>query len=228
MGVESTAPYSSQPVVMSTSTKAANEWSSGLFECANAGTCLYAWFLPQCATASIRSEMDGSNCVFNYLAMNPIVARHMVRNAYGIEGSAGGDMCLPLWCTPCVIAQVLNEVRSRGPISSGPGDNDKWQTGLFDWDFTACVLGCFLPYVGNALALEKLNDSNVVINLCCMPPALAYNIVREGYGIEGNCCLDILIMAYLGHCGTARIYQETQKRGKAAEQKVGPGTSLMK
>jgi hypothetical protein len=176
----------------------------------------------------MRTELDGSNWVFNCLAMNQIVGRAMVRQAYGIEGTVGGDICIPLWCTPCVTAQLLHEVRTRGPIRSAPANNDQWRTGLFDWDFTACVLGFCVPHLGNALALEKFNDGNVLVNFCFMPPALAYNMIREGYGIEGDCFMDICLMMWLGHCAVARLYQETKNRGNVSQQKAGPGTALMK
>jgi hypothetical protein len=176
----------------------------------------------------MRTEYDGSNWCFNCLAMNPIVGRAMLRKGYDIEGSACHDVCIPLWCTPCVLAQMLHEVRTRGPIRSAPANNDQWRTGLFEFDFLACVLGFCAPYLGNALALEKFNDGNILLNFCFMPPALAYNLIREGYGIEGDCFMDICTMMWLGHCAVARLYQETKNRGLVTDQTKGPGSSLMK
>merc|ERR1712070_766254 len=64
-----------------------NTWSSGTFACfEDIGSCCYAIWCPSCATASARSDYDGSNWCFNICAINVVVARNIIREGeYNLE-----------------------------------------------------------------------------------------------------------------------------------------------
>lgn len=88
-----------------------------------------------------------------------------------------------------------------------------------------------------ASARTNYDNSNCVFNLCCFSGPGLYNIVREGYGIEGKCvCCDAfcghsLTLTYQGSCvgdicvtlccpccSATRVYSETMVRGPVATQ----------
>lgn len=45
----------------------------------------YGCFCPMFATASIRTQMDESDWIFNCCCLNPFIARSLVRKGYDIE-----------------------------------------------------------------------------------------------------------------------------------------------
>jgi hypothetical protein len=184
--------------------------------------------MPGCALATMRNEYDGSNWCFNLLSLNPTIGRNMLRAGYGIEGSVMGDICVPLICLPCVTAQMLHEVRSRGPIRNPSAHTDQWRNGLCSFDAVACLLGLCIPMCGIAMARDKYDNSGVCLNCLCLSPALGRNLVREGYGIEGDCCKDLCASMWLLPCVVSQLYQETRDRGNVHNQGAGPRANTMR
>jgi Cys-rich protein (TIGR01571 family) len=152
----------------------------------------------------------------------------MLRAGYGIEGSVMGDICVPLFCLHCVTAQMLHEVRARGPIRNPSLHNEQWRHGLCSFDMTACLLGLCIPNCGLAMAREKYDGSSMCLNCLCLPPALGRNLIREGYGIEGDCCKDICASMFLLPCVVSQLYQETKARGNVHNSGVGPRANTMR
>jgi len=219
--------YQAGLVVSPAAGKGGPEWTTTLTGCTDRtmGEYLYSWFCPQCALATMRTEYDGSSWCFNCLAINPVIARNMLRAGYGIEGSVAGDVCSPLCCGPCSTSQMLHEVRARGPIKNVSQPNtEPWRHGLCSFDLVACLFGCFLPNCGLATARNNFDDSSWLLNCCCLPPAFGRNLIREGYSIEGDCCSDICSSMWCLPCVVSQLYQETKSRGKPTH----PGAHHMK
>eukprot|EP00727_Mastigamoeba_balamuthi_P003746 m51a1_g13369 hypothetical protein (102) ;mRNA; f:830-1302 len=95
-----------------------DQWTNGLFSCANFGNCAYAFFCGSCAFASARTRYDSSNWCLNLTFLTPPLTRNIIREGYGIEGNCCTDVLISCCCAPCTAAQLLNEVDSRGPVTS--------------------------------------------------------------------------------------------------------------
>lgn len=69
--------------------------------------------------------MDGSSCCFNYCCINCAFSRIYARQAYGIAGSPGWDVCIA--CCPCTcccsVCQVAAHVKFRGKPDTLPAEN---------------------------------------------------------------------------------------------------------
>ena len=140
------------------------EWKSGgLFTgwccCCNSseGACLnsiYGSCFPCCAIASAKSSFDGSEFCFNLVCFgcSPGLVRNYMRQGYEIKGRVGlSDCCIASTFPCCVITQLLNEVRVRGPkLVSIPDQNaSPWLAPTKDWsclgdpcDFFCTFLTC--------------------------------------------------------------------------------------
>ncbi len=81
-------------------------WSIGLCEIGDIYLCLYSCLCPFCATASARSKLDSSPFMYNLFCLNHIVARWLIRSAYGIHGDHIEDLLCGLFCPLCSINQV--------------------------------------------------------------------------------------------------------------------------
>jgi hypothetical protein len=82
-------------------------------------------------------------------------------------------------------------------------------------------LGAFLGYsiCITAGARNNFDGSNFCFNCCCVSEPAIRNIIREGYGINGSCCEDILKSTICAPCNAIQLVAETRLRG---EVKVGP------
>lgn len=95
------------------------EFHSNLCNCCSAGTvnCLGAFLgCVPCLLAGARNDFDSSNACFNCCCVNPCVARSLIREGYGIDGSCGEDILIASCCGPCSAVQLVSEVRKRGPV----------------------------------------------------------------------------------------------------------------
>ena len=72
----------------------------------------------QCYNADTRNQYDGSNWCFNFLCLSSAMARNMIREGYGIQGSCLGDIIMSCLCGPCSAVQLRQEVASRGGVGS--------------------------------------------------------------------------------------------------------------
>merc|ERR1712159_183265 len=206
-------------------------WSSGLCSCFDDfGSCAYAFCCPCCANASARTNFDGSNMCFNCLCASPCVVRNIVREAYNIEGTCAGDICLPIWCGACSIAQLLRESKTRGSATSalvqtnqGQVIKAEQQEGLNTWtsglcscfdDFGSCAYAFCCPFCANASAVTNYDGSNWCFNCCAKHPCMAQSIIREGkYNIQGTCLEDICIPYFCTCCAVSRLLREVKARG---------------
>eukprot|EP01111_Echinosteliopsis_oligospora_P010861 TRINITY_DN344_c0_g1_i1.p1 TRINITY_DN344_c0_g1~~TRINITY_DN344_c0_g1_i1.p1 ORF type:complete len:102 (+),score=6.23 TRINITY_DN344_c0_g1_i1:55-360(+) len=83
-----------------------------------------------------------------------------------------------------------------------------------------CAIGCgqcmyswFCTPCSNASARSEFDGSNWCFNCLCVGGPVAYNIIREGYGVEGDCCTDILVSCFCAPCASTRLNAEVQARG---------------
>ncbi len=85
---------------------------------------------------------------------------------------------------------------------------------------TCCYATCCVPCVF-ARARSDFDSSNCCFNLVCVPPVVNVSIIREGYGISGGCCSDLIFGTCLAPCGAAmlREHMASEKKKQAA-----PGT----
>jgi len=200
-------------VVVTASPKGA--WSTKLLACdKDMKVCLYSWCLPCCAMATARTEYDESNFVFNLLTLSPSMARNIIRQGYGIEGNACEDIFIPLFLQPCVIAQMLEEVRKRGPIRGAESGQQEWKHGLCSFDMGACFYAMCFPQCAVAESRKRYDDSSFILNCLCSGVALNRSVIRTGYGLEGNCITDLLFSCLLPVCVIAQALQETHTRGR--------------
>ncbi|CAM9871769.1 unnamed protein product [Discosporangium mesarthrocarpum] len=93
-------------------------WRFGLANCCeDISNCAYGTFCPCLALGSVRTQFDGSDCIFNCCCLNAWTARSIVRQGYNIEGTTNTDFFLTLCCYPCSVVQLLNETQHRGHIT---------------------------------------------------------------------------------------------------------------
>jgi len=64
-----------------------------------------------------------------------------------------------------------------------------------------------------ASARTEYDDSNCVFNACALNTCMARNIIRAGYGIEGNACGDMIMPMLFPTCVAAQMLAEAKKRG---------------
>lgn len=58
--------------------------------------------------AKARTDMDGSNCLFNFFCVPPCVTMNVIREGYGIEGTWLSDV-IYISCFPCLASAMLAE-----------------------------------------------------------------------------------------------------------------------
>eukprot|EP01013_Petalomonas_cantuscygni_P008566 TRINITY_DN21296_c0_g1_i1.p1 TRINITY_DN21296_c0_g1~~TRINITY_DN21296_c0_g1_i1.p1 ORF type:complete len:352 (+),score=30.71 TRINITY_DN21296_c0_g1_i1:205-1260(+) len=200
-----------------------SQWTFGLCG-GDCGLCCYFCFFPACMMASTRSKYDRSNCCFNCLVFHgnpcsPCLLTNVIREGYGINGSCMEDICAAYWCCPCAVVRTAREVGLRGEITRNLGSVNNWDSSLLDClkDIPGCVLSFFCFPCVSAKARSIYDSSNFCFNLLTMGfPGSGYcflrNVIREGYGIDGNCCLDGLFscVPILMCLDVARMYRDVK------------------
>jgi len=91
-----------------------------------------------------------------------------------------------------------------------------WSTSLFSCDETECMdilLAWFCTPCFSAKTRTEYDTSNCFFNFMCATPVMVRNIIREGYGIEGSCILDIFYIAFCPCCSTLQQHREVKRRG---------------
>lgn len=187
-------------------TPSINDWKHFLFAgyCDNIFHCCFGTFFPPCAIASAKSHFDGSDCVFNCVCFGlfPGVVRNYIRQGYDIKGRAGiSDCFLPMFCSPCVNTQLLNEVTTRGPhIFSVLQEQDSpWTANQQDFscigdpcDFCMTYLfgycetaNIYSQLAGVPLWFALFPGCPCPVNIC-----QTQHLLRKSYGIGGNDCYD--------------------------------------
>jgi len=201
------------------------DWAIQLFECGAIDQCCYAWWCPQCAMAQARSNLDGTDCGFNYCFGGPCPVRWMIRTAYGIQGSAEEDLCVVWCCSCCAINQMLQTTNALGdPFGAAPGvhlerpDIYLGHSGDLNCqcdDILNCCYSCWCFHCAVGSSLEESVGLPCWMGCCCTQFCFARNIQRVHYRIGGtpsacgdcpdtcgDCCWDgcIPCMAYGSLC----------------------------
>ncbi|KAH3758202.1 hypothetical protein Pelo_9911 [Pelomyxa schiedti] len=91
-----------------------------------------------------------------------------------------------------------------------------WHHGLFDVmadGSKTCLYAYFCPPCALASARSDYDNSPFAFNLLCGSGVWFRHTIRKGYGIEGNCCLDILTAQFCGCCSIIQITAQVKKAG---------------
>ena len=189
------------------------DWSIQLWECGEISQCCYSWWCPQCAMAQARTNMDGSDCFFNFFFMGACPGRWIIRTAYGIQGTAEEDCLLVCCCSCCAVNQMLQTTNALGdPFGPAPGmhlerpDIYLSHSGPLNCqcdDLFNCCYSCFCFNCAIGSALEESVGLPCWMGCCCTNFCAARNIQRLHYRIGGaDCCDDgcIPLAAYCSLC----------------------------
>lgn len=95
----------------------------------------------------------------------------------------------------------------------------EWINNLCAFDLGICAYTFCCPTCAMASARTEYDSSNWMLNCCCLTPCAFRNIIREGYGIQGSCGLDVLLSLFLPHCTITQASMEVRSR-------PGPGKQL--
>jgi len=182
------------------------EWRTGLLCCCEggAGSCLYGFCCPPCAVASARSRLDNSDWWMNLFFLNSYTAYKLVAERYNIETDAccdcyncQCDICRGFWCMPCIVVQMLNEVKGRTPqgpsaensIYFGPTEqNRNWHYNLFSCcsNMDTCpfiTVAGVLPGIDLA-ALAGFNAQALTMQIEHQQKGSGLNRMEHGYNCE--------------------------------------------
>jgi len=107
---------------------------------------------------------------------------------------------------------------SSGDTASGKGAG--WSNELFAFDMKPCLYAICCTPCANASARTAYDGSNWLFNLFCLPSPMTRNIIREGYGIEGDCMWDIIFGTFLAPCAIVQQTKEAEKRGCIKSEKT--------
>mmetsp|Transcript_22216 Transcript_22216/g.32265 ORF Transcript_22216/g.32265 Transcript_22216/m.32265 type:complete len:234 (+) Transcript_22216:148-849(+) len=216
-----------EPVVVSVSETEKTDFIESLWSCKSAKNCAYACFCGQCAIASVRSKFDDSSCLFNFFLLNPCATRNIIREGYRLKGGCIDDILLSTCCCCCSIAQLLNEVDSRGQVTTEYGTNrpatqQTWRVGLCSCceSTNNCIYGCLCPCIALAQARTNFDGGDMVFTLLCFPPCLTRSVIREGYHIGGHCCGDVCVSSFCLPCSVCQMLNEVDSRGRVTKQHI--------
>ena len=95
-------------------------------------------------------------------------------------------------------------------------DRRKWQNNIFNCCSAGgctCLQAFCCPISMMASTRSKFDGSNACFTGCCMTPCAIRNIVREGYGIKGNCLSDLCYTTVCLPCSAVQMENEVQLRG---------------
>eukprot|EP01013_Petalomonas_cantuscygni_P023343 TRINITY_DN44775_c0_g1_i1.p1 TRINITY_DN44775_c0_g1~~TRINITY_DN44775_c0_g1_i1.p1 ORF type:complete len:250 (+),score=2.71 TRINITY_DN44775_c0_g1_i1:185-934(+) len=93
-------------------------WTHSLVDVGEPQLCFCSFCCSLCLQANIRSEFDGSPCWFNICSLTPCATRNLIRRALRINGDCVSDVVFSALCTPCVLVQLVREVRVNEPAST--------------------------------------------------------------------------------------------------------------
>jgi hypothetical protein len=198
-------------------------WNTKLCECGGPyySDFAYSFFCTQCASAQARENVDGTPCVFSFFFSNPCFNNNVVRRRYGVMGDDGEDAIKGIFLTSCAVRQALSEskIRGRAPnflLFNWGADRDQWNVGLCDCN-CQMALALFFPTCVFASAREKFDGSSCCFNVLFGTPCSIYNMVRWGYGIEGDSCMDVIVPWFIAPCAAQRAYNESSMRWLRAQ-----------
>lgn len=172
------------------------EWNTGLCACfSDFPVLLQAWCLPCIFIPKWRSDLDGSNCCFNFLCLTPSTFVHIARTGYGIGGNWCIEDCiLPRFCLCLQTSRAGRQIKAGGPLKQPQEGSAEWSnplTGCFS-DFMGLIASCCFPGTVISCALAEKKNSPCLFNFCCMPYPVQRQLIRQEYGIGDSCAMDIL------------------------------------
>eukprot|EP00727_Mastigamoeba_balamuthi_P003533 m51a1_g13177 hypothetical protein (100) ;mRNA; f:99147-99628 len=98
--------------------------------------------------------------------------------------------------------------------------SSEWSSGLCSCENLGnCCYAYWCYPCANASARTNYDSSNWLLNCCCLTPPITRNIIREGYGIEGNCVGDVCLTMWCPLCVTAQLLNEVEHRGPVTMKK---------
>jgi hypothetical protein len=186
---------SSTNVVMTApppATPPVKDFAIGLFDIGDTTSCLFSFLCPGWAMAQSRSMLDGSDCMFNFMCLNPCAYRWMVRSAYGIgDASSCGDDCMYSTCCSCCVAnQVYQTTKAYGhvsPTDAGPLFNQTEFNNNFSSGNGAlmrCLGAFFCTQCMMGQVMERSIGMPFWLGLCWVNPFLGRNLMRYHYRIR--------------------------------------------
>jgi hypothetical protein len=118
---------------------------------------------------------------------------------------------------PCAVRQAYTESKARGMVQrSGVfqygANNQRWGK-----DLCSCTptLFCYALFCFQCLQAETRNTmdgSSCCYNFCFGTPCATYNMVRHGFGIQGEEFIDLCAPLLCLPCASERAYFETKTR----------------
>jgi Cys-rich protein (TIGR01571 family) len=176
-------------------------FSIGLFAIGNIVDCLFSCCCPPCALAKARTQLDGSDCAYNFFCVGHVPERWMIRTGYGIPGDGCNDLAVACCCFPCSVNQLYQTTKSRGnPTVNGGHEYNKERFNRPNddrgfWRRLCCGIFC-LPCTSGA-AMQRGVGMPFWMGCGCMNICTARNIIRYQHRILGNDCLDECILPSL-------------------------------
>ncbi len=196
-------------------------WGTTLGQCDQPATCeewAFALFCIQCAQASAKSKVDGTNVCYNFCCWHHGGSMSYVRRDYQITGTCGDDMMCALMCPCCLVRRGLTEATLRGPVENPfvrPGERPQheWTTTLFACsccEFFEAILcpWCVAHYTRNLIQTHERGDC--CFDMLCLVPFAMYGQVRQVYGIkaEFDCAEDVFLPLVCFPCALAQARRE--------------------
>jgi len=90
-----------------------------------------------------------------------------------------------------------------------------WSYSFFNYGDNCgkCICALCFPGCAAARARTIYDNSSCLFNYCCLTPCAVRNIIREGYGIMGDCMEDLCFTCAFPACAIAQAWAETERRG---------------
>ncbi|MES1913255.1 MAG: hypothetical protein MHM6MM_005462 [Cercozoa sp. M6MM] len=91
-----------------------------------------------------------------------------------------------------------------------------FNNGIFDCTAPGvgfCLFACCCTPCANASIRNEYDSSNWCFNCLCVTPSVLRNVIREGYGVDGNCVNDIIFGCCCAPCSACQLKAEVDARG---------------
>ncbi len=148
-----------------------SNWEIELFEMGDCLTCFMSFVFPPCALAQARTNIDGSNCFFNMLCVNPLVIAWLLRSAIGMPQDFLHDLLYFLVC-PCCYTNQIAQTAKRHPNPAVDGGSrynaHPVNSGCAPLEYCCGTIFC-CQFV-NAYAMNKHLGMNYWFALFCNGP----------------------------------------------------------
>ena len=196
------------------------KWSTRLAqtsEPSRMSECCWSIFCYPVAAAIAKSDVDGTNALFNCCCFSPCSATQFIRYEYGIAGVCGDDMCYGILCPCCTVRRGVTEARLRNGTPPHGGmygyNRNEWAHSLFDCSCCEMCSACLCPCsVAHAIhvGLQPAHDS-CCFDMLCTPATAWYGQTRHMYGIATDvpCVEDTCLPIVCFPCALNRARKQT-------------------